>query len=376
MSAIKGAGRIASAAFRSKIKTAEEAAALIPSGANVGMSGFTGSGHPKVVPGALAKRMMDYNVQGKKFQVGVWTGASTAPELDGMLAMADGMSMRLPFQSDPIARNKINAGQMDFMDVHLGLVSQPVQAGFFGKLDVAVVEVTGITEDGGLIASTAVGNNVTWLECADKVILEVNSRMPAGLEGMADILGENPLPPHRKPIPIVGPLDRIGSPYMRVDPAKVVAVVETNAKDRNSAFTPPDAASKQIAGHIIEFLEHEVKRGRLPKQLLPLQSGVGNIANAVMNGLNEGPFEGLTAYTEVLQDGMLDMLKSGKMVAASATALSLSETGLAELEGNLDDYRKRIILRQQDISNHPEVIRRLGCIALNAMLEADQYSNV
>ncbi|WP_341650171.1 hypothetical protein [Thauera humireducens] len=49
-----------------------------------------------------------------------------------------------------------------------------------------------------------------------------------------------------------------------------------------------------------------MKKGRLPADLLPLQSGMGNIANAVMAGLNEGPFENLTAYTEVLQDGMLE----------------------------------------------------------------------
>jgi succinyl-CoA:acetate CoA-transferase len=69
----------------------------------------------------------------------------------------------------------------------------------------------------------------------------------------------------------------------------------------------------RIAENIIDFLQHEVKMGRLPPELLPLQSGVGNIANAVLAGLNNGPFDHLNAYTEVLQDGMLDMLESGKL---------------------------------------------------------------
>jgi len=184
------------------------------------------------------------------------------------------------------------------------------------------------------------------------------------------------LPPDRQPIPIVKSSDRIGIPYLQVDPKKVIAVVETASQDRNSAFNPPDANSQKIAEHILEFLEFEVKKGRLPEHLLPLQSGVGNIPNAVLAGLNKGRFENLTAYTEVLQDGMLDMLLSGKMTCASATAISLSPEVLARFNGDLDTYRQSIILRTQEISNHPEVIRRLGIIAMNGLIEADIYGNV
>src|SRR5699024_5063307 len=113
-----------------------------------------------------------------------------------------------------------------------------------------------------------------------------------------------------------------------------------------------------------------VNKGVLPENLLPIQSGVGNIANAVMAGLNEGKFENLTSYTEVIQDGMLNMIKSGKLVNVSATSLSLSRQGFNELFDNIDFYRERIILRTQEISNHPEVVRRIGVIAINGMVEA------
>jgi len=155
-----------------------------------------------------------------------------------------------------------------------------------------------------------------------------------------------------------------------------VAVVETDAPDRSSPFRPPDEASRRIAGHLLEFLEHEVQQHRLPERLLPLQSGVGNIANAVLLGLEEGPFEGLTAYTEVIQDGMLDLMATGKLTSASATAFSLSPEGLEGLRANFDRFRDRLVLRSQEISNHPEVIRRLGCLAMNGMIEADIYGNV
>lgn len=369
--------RIQHPGLRARLMSADDAAALILHGDNVGMSGFTGAGYPKVVPAALARHIERQNAGGgEPFRIGVWTGASTAPELDGALAKVGGIELRLPYQSDPTCRQRINAGEMSYIDIHLSHVAQFVWFGFLGKLDVAVVEVAGVLEDGRLIPTSSVGNNKTWLEQADRVILEVNHWHPTALEGMHDIYYGTALPPQRQPIPLVHPGERIGEPYLRVDPAKVVAVVETNHPDRISPFAPPDAVSQQIADHIIDFLGHEVRQGRLPRDLLPLQSGVGNTANAVMAGLNNGPYENLSAYTEVLQDGMLAMLRSGKMAMASATALSLSPDGIREFMDNLDFYRQRIVLRPQEISNHPEIIRRLGIIAMNGMIEADIYGNV
>ncbi len=368
--------RIANVGLRSRIMSADDAAKLINPGDNVGMSGFTGAGYPKAVPQALARRITEATARGEQFKVGVWTGASTAPELDGALAEVDGVELRLPYQSDPISRAKINSGQMEYIDVHLSHVAQMAWMGFLGDLNVALIEVTGITEDGALIPSASVGNNKTWIDQADRVILEVNSWQQLEMYGMHDIYYGTALPPHRKPVPIVSAGDRIGVPHFEVDPAKIVAIVETDSPDRNSAFKPLDDDSRAIAGHFIEFLEHEVKVGRMPAGLLPLQSGVGNIANAVMAGLGESRFEHLNAYTEVLQDGMLDLIESGTIDLASATAFSLSPDGVQRFNDNLDFYTQRIIMRPQEISNHPEVIRRLGVIASNGLIEADIYGNV
>ena len=350
-------------AFADKIMSAEEAAAFIPAGSNVGMSGFTGSGYPKAVPAALVARMSEAKAQGDRFAVSVWTGASTAPELDGALAEVEGIDLRMPYQSDPVSRAKINAGLMEYMDIHLSHVAQMVWEGFFGHMDVAVIEVAGITADGELIPSSSVGNNKTWIDQADKIILEVNSAQPIELEGMHDIYYGTALPPHRLPLQITSPGDRIGVPYLHCPPEKIIAVVPTDSPDRNSPFKAPDADSKQIAAHVMDFLTHEVKKGRLPATLLPLQSGVGNIANAVMMGLGEGPFRPLTAYTEVIQDGMLELIKNGTLSFVSATAFSLSEDGIADLRANIADYRDQIILRPQRLRRdvpHPVDRRQRG----------------
>ncbi|SDB23455.1 succinyl-CoA:acetate CoA-transferase [Pseudidiomarina indica] len=369
--------RILCSALQHLVMSAEEAAAMIPAGANVGMSGFTGAGYPKAVPGALAERIRAHNTAGgQPFRINVLTGASTAPELDGKLAEVDGIEMRLPFQSDPICRARINEGTMNYADYHLSEVAQYAWAGFFGKMDIAIIEVVGIREDGSLIPSSSVGNNKTWIEQADKVILEVNHTQSLRMEGMHDIYYGTALPPNRKPIQLTEPDQRVGELYLRCPIEKVIAIVETNAPDRNSPFKEPDDASRRIAEHILKFFDSEVAKGRLPENLLPLQSGVGNIPNAVLEALDSGDYKNLTAYTEVIQDGMLKMLKSGTLRMASATAFSLSPDGIAEFDKDIEFYRERIILRPQEISNHPEIARRLGVIATNAMIEADIYGNV
>ncbi len=368
--------RLRCQAVANRVMPAEVAAEFIAPGDHVGMSGFTGSGHPKAVPAALVDRVTAAAARGDRFTVSVWTGSSTAPELDGALAAVDGIDLRMPYQSDPVTRAKINAGLLDYVDVHLSHVAQMVAEGFFGHLDVALVEVAGITADGTLIPSSSVGNNTTWIDLADRVILEVNSWQPIDLEGMHDIYYGTALPPHRTPIQIRKPADRIGAPYLHCPPEKIIAVVPTHQPDYSAPTRPADADSLLIAGHVLDFLTHEVRRGRLPAALPPVQSGVGNITNAVLAGLAGGPFPPLTAYTEVIQDSMLQLLRSGAMSVASATGFSLSADGIADLHANFAGYRDQIILRQQEISNHPEVIRRLGCLAMNGMIEADIYGNV
>ncbi len=368
--------RVLHTALQRKLMSAEEAAQLVLPEGNVGMSGFTGSGYPKAVPLALARRIMEAHLRDEPFKINVWTGASTAPELDGALAMVDGMEMRLPYQSDPTSRRRINAGDMEYTDIHLSHVPQFVRYGFLGNLDVAIIEVTAILANGRMIPALSVGNNKTWLDRADKVILEVNYALNPAIEGMHDIYYGTSIPPHRQPIPLIHADDRIGIPHFICPEDKILAVVETNNPDRNTRFAPPDTVSQRIAENLIEFFRREIKHGRLPANLLPIQSGVGNIANAVLAGLHEGNFHNLTAYTEVIQDGMMELLRTGALKSASATAFSLSPEWLDEFNQNIDQYRDLIVLRPQGISNHPEVIRRLGCIAMNGMIEADIYGNV
>lgn len=366
--------RIANPLLASKIMSAEEAAQFINHADSVGMSGFTGAGYPKALPTAIAHRAQEAHRKGEEYTVNIYTGASTAPDCDGVMAEAGAINYRMPYQGDPALRASINAGKTKYQDIHLSQSPQYIEHGFL-PIDAAVIEVTRITEEGHLIPSSGVGNNVEFLDHAKKIILEVNSWQSLELEGMHDIYRINKLP-HRTPIPITAPSDRIGAQFIDIDLDKVVAVVETNAPDRNAPFKAPDETSKQIAGHFLDFLEGEVAAGRLRYDGYIMQSGVGNVPNAVMAGLLDSKFENIQAYTEVIQDGMLDLIDAGKMTTASSTSFSLSPEAAEKMNNEAARYRKHIILRPQQISNHPEVVRRLGLIATNGMIEADIYGNI
>ena len=363
--------RVRNTALHAKIVSAEEAAAMIKPGMNIGTSGFTPAGYPKAVPLALAERMKK-----EPFKINLWTGASVGGELDGSLAQVEGIKTRLPYQTNDAIRKLINSGKIDYTDLHLSHVAQMSRYGFFGgKVDVAIVEACAITEEGHIIPTTSLGNSASFVQSADIVIVEVNTSQPLELEGMHDVYV--PLdPPHRLPVPIVKVDDRIGTTYIPCGPDKIKAIVACDIIDGVRPLAAIDDDAKAMSGHLIEFFQAEIKAGRLPKNLLPLQSGVGSVANAVMCGLVDSPFENLTVFTEVIQDGMFDLIDAGKLDFASGTSLTPSPDGLKRLYANIAEYRKKILLRPQEIANSPEMARRLGIIAMNTAIEFDIFGHV
>jgi len=364
--------RIRNNKLKEKIISAEEVVELIKDGMIVATSGFTPAGYPKAVPLALAKRVKKSK---EKLQISLLTGASVGEELDGALTEAGIIIRRYPYQTNKRLRDNIDKGKIFYSDIHLSHFAQQVRFGFFGEIDLAIIEAIVIDEDGNIIPSTSVGVSPTFIDRAKSIIVEINNSQPLELEGIHDIYQPQD-PPNRYPIPLIKPGDRIGTSYIPTDPKKIQAIVITNSKDQASPLATIDENSKKIAGHIVNFLENEVKYNRLPQNLLPLQSGVGSVANAVLAGLLNSPFKNIDFYSEVIQDSVLDLIDSGKIRIVSGTSLTLSEKGQQRFINNLEEYKRKIILRPQEISNNPEIIRRLGSIATNTAIEVDIYGNV
>lgn len=236
-----------------------------------------------------------------------------------------------------------------------------------------VVEATDILEDGSIVPGASVGATPELVQMADKVIIEVNTSIPS-FEGLHDITMTD-LPPKRKPYLIMGVEDRIGTTSIPIDPEKVVGVLHSDYRDQTLPNSAADEGSQQIANHIIEFWTHEVKHGRLPNSLLPIQSGIGNIANAVVGGLNDSNFKNLKVWTEVIQDTFLDLFDSGKLDFATATSVRFSPDGFKRFYDNWEAYHNKLLLRSQQVSNSPEIIRRLGVIGMNTPVEVDIYAH-
>ncbi len=347
---------------------------MISDGATIGFSGFTPAGAAKAVPLALAKRARMLHDAGQPFAVRVLTGASTGKQLDDALADADAISWRAPYQSSRILRERVNSQRAEFVDIHLSHFPQMIEFGFMGKIDFAVVEAVDVTNDGRIYLSTSVGVAPTLLKHADKVIVEINHHHSKRLWEMHDIL-TLPAPPHRSPIPINHPLSKIGTPFVAVDPRRIVGVVDTNESDAIKPFAEPDEASRRMAEHVVQFLMDERAAGRIPADFLPLQAGVGNVSNAVMAGLGESDVPPFYMYTEVFQDSQLDLMEQGRLLGASTAALTLSEAQVERLYDNMNFFAPKIVMRPQELSNHPGVVRRLGVIAINTVLEVDVYGN-
>lgn len=355
--------------LREKITDPATAAEHIQDGTNLFISGFT-AGYPKLIPQELVKRAEG----GEEFKINLFAGASTDEMVDGILARADLVGWRRPYMSDKFMRTRINEGEIAFKDDHLSQLSAKVRAGEWGHCDVAVVEAAGITEKGHLVPTMSVGNTPTYVQEADKIIIEISEISPH-LEGLHDIfIPEDP--PYRMPIPIYRSADRIGKPFIEMDPNRVVAILFSTEQDHCPIFMPADTVSARIAEHILDFVAHQIKKGRMPSSL-PWQAGVGGVANAVLSGFVEDTnFESIDIYSEVLQDSVLDLIDLGKVRAASGSALTLSEKARSRFFDEIYRYRDKVVLRPVEISNSPEVIRRLGVIAINTAIEVDIYGQV
>jgi len=362
--------RIRLPALRERITTPAAAAEWIRDGMTVGMSGFTRAGDAKAVPLALAER-----ARRDPLSITLITGASLGSDIDATLAESGVLARRMPFQADPKLRRAINAGEVMFIDQHLSETVELLRTRQIAPVDVAIVEAIAITEDGAIVPTTSVGNSASFAILAEKVIVEINLSQSPALEGLHDIFIPKQRPA-REPMPLMTVSDRIGTSTINIPPEKIVAIVLTEKCDSASTILPPDAETAAIAGHLIGFFNGEIAAGRLTERLMPIQAGIGTIANAVVSGLIDGPFSGLTMYSEVLQDSTFDLFDAGKLDFASGSSITLSEDKGRQVFAELERYKERLVLRPQEVSNHPEVIRRLGIIAINTALEFDIYGNV
>lgn len=363
--------RIENPELLARVVPVEEAVHHVKDHCTLAISGFTKSGEAKTFLPALAEHLAA-NAPDTRFTL--LTGASLSDSIENPLAPF--IRKRSPYMSSPASRKRIHAGQMDFTDVHLSQFARNLMYGFYGTVDLAVVEVSRILRDGNVILTSSVGVSPEALARADKIILEVNTANP-DYTGFHDVLLPAVHPRVGWPLPLVNVSDRIGTPYAELDPRKVVAVVESQVLDHPVPFKQVTPIDTKIAQNVIDFLLHCQKSLGWGDRLPPIQSGVGNVANAIVGELYDSPFKRIRFWTEVFQDGMMRYVEDeDKFEFASATALSFSATARQEFDRLFARCRDKIILRPMWISNCGELISRLFVVAMNTPIEVDIYGHV
>ncbi|MDR2576499.1 MAG: acetyl-CoA hydrolase [Puniceicoccales bacterium] len=356
--------------------SAEEAASFIENGQTVAVGGFTAAGSVKLVTRSLAERALEMHRNGQEFRVRLLASASTDAAVDEVLAAAEAISYRVPYQGSRLLRQQINQHCVEFADMHLSHMVPLLKSGALGPIDFAIFEAAAISSDGRVLLTSGIGAIPTIARMARRIIVELNAYHPPDLEGLHDIYELDP-PPRTREVPIYRTSDRIGSTLMQIDPARVVAVVRTDIPDNPPPLQPMDDISRKIGENIAQFLLSERLAGRIPEKFLPLQAGVGNVSNALMGTLcTDSAFPPFDMYSELLQDTIFDGIECGRVRFASSSGLAVSPAILRRIYDHLDEYHKKLVLRPMEISNHPEVIRRLGVIGINGALEVDLWGNV
>ncbi len=362
--------RIECTELLNKLVPVEEAVKHVNSHCSIAISGFTKSGEPKAFLPALARHLAQH---APRTRIALLSGASLSDEVENPIAPYVGK--RGPYMSSSASRQLILAGKMDFTDVHLSMFSRNLMYGFYGDVDLAVVEVSRIRPDGSVVLSSSVGISVEALTKAKKIILEVNTAIP-DYTGFHDVVVLKVHPRVGWPIPIINVNDRVGTPYVEIDKSKVVAVIESHTPDYPVNFKPTTETDRKIAENVIDFLLECRKWFNWGKRLPPIQSGVGNVANAVIGELYKSPFQKIRFWTEVFQDGMMGYVEDNdKFDCASATAISFSTQARKEFDRLFSRCRDKLVLRPMWLSNSAELITRLFVIAMNTPIEVDIYGH-
>ena len=360
--------------------TAAEAAAQIENGHTLGLSGFTPAGVPKSVTAELAKKAHTEHEAGRPFKVNIFTGASTGQSCDGMLANEQAIGLRAPYTTNPDFRKHVNLNEIRYTDLNLSNMATQIRQGYLGDVDWAIIEACDVEIHGSkahIFLTAAGGISPTVCRLAKRgIFVELNAFHSPKSKGLHDVY-EIEYHPYRTPVPICHPSDRIGKPYVEVDADRILGIIECDIPDEARSFKDPDPITTQIGQNVADFLVQNMREGKIPPTFLNLQSGVGSGANAVLGALGHSTeVPNFNIYTEVLQDSVVAMMLHGRVKDASACSLTVSNECLMQVYDNMDYFKDHLTLRQSEISNSPEIIRRLGVIAINTAIEADLYGNV
>ncbi|MDA8126991.1 MAG: acetyl-CoA hydrolase [Deltaproteobacteria bacterium] len=354
---------------QTKVMAAEQAASLFRDGMLVATSGSM-MGFPKTTFGALAERV---KAEGG-VKIDLMCAGPLSSEFEDVLFEAGAIRRRIGAIGGDKLRGGINRGEVAMFEGKGSQLPLQVKRGWFGTVDMAVIEAIGLTADGQIIPSTAVYDAPEWIETASEVIVEINLKRPMALEGIHDIYSRG-----NDPIPVIGntsPLKRIGVPYFPVDPKKIKAIVISDVDDKPSKEAKPSEQGMAIGGYLVDFFKKEIAAGRLTDYLPPFELGFGALFTSMMQKLGEGGFKNFRFHLPMITDPVFEMIEAGKVDWVEGIAFRLSTDAWQRFEKDIERFKKYMVLRPFSVINSAELIQRLGVTAINGCLEMDLLGQV
>lgn len=357
-----------------KVMDAEDAVKKFVAGSKaIAISGMTGTGYPKVVPRAMSEYV---ERTGEKFDVVVYGAGTVGVDLEEYLSRI-GIRRRFPIgASAEVTRKLVNSREFEAYDMWLTEYSRwlrdDVLTRRFSGIDIAIVEATGVTEE-GLVLGTSVDAIPVFIEKARGVIVELSLVKPYML-GLHDIY----VPKINEVIPVRSVLDRIGDRVVKIPKSKVMAVVPSTIDDQRGAYSPGGDIDRRVVENIVDFLSKEASEDpNLRTDYVTLQPAAGPIASLLADRIHEIGFS-LSIWGEIASVRWLKTL-SGNVKAISGSAIYTlpgDERLREEFYENIDEFKDRVVLRPQAISNSPEIISRFYHINVQQAIEVDVYGQV
>jgi acyl-CoA hydrolase len=357
-----------------KVMDAEDAVRKFVAGSKaIAISGMTGTGYPKVVPRAMSEYV---ERAGEKFDVVVYGAGTVGVDLEEYLSRI-GIRRRFPIgASAEVTRKLVNSREFEAYDMWLTEYSRwlrdDVLTRRFGGIDIAIVEATGVTEE-GLVLGTSVDAIPVFIEKARGVIVELSLVKPYML-GLHDIY----VPKINEVIPVRSVLDRIGDRVVKIPKSKVMAVVPSTIDDQRGAYSPGGDIDRRVVENIVDFLSKEASEDpNLRTDYVTLQPAAGPIASLLADRIHEIGFS-LSIWGEIASVRWLKTLNENvKAISGSAIyTLPGDERLREEFYENIDEFKDRVVLRPQAISNSPEIISRFYHINVQQAIEVDVYGQV
>lgn len=235
-------------------------------------------------------------------------------------------------------RSAILEGRADYTPVFLSEIPKLFRTGRV-PLDVALIEVSPPDEHGFCSYGVSVDVVKAAAESARQVIAEVNPRMPRTL----------------------------GDSFIHV--SRIARLVESETLLLESTPARPDDVAVEIGRNVARLIDDGST----------LQIGIGSIPNAVLRQL--GGKKNLGVHTEMISDGVIDLIESGAIDCSRKTFLPGKVVasfcmGTRRLYDYVDN-NPLFEFRPVDFTNAPEIIARNNkMVAINAALEVDLTGQV